>query len=312
MSIHFRFPKSAVLLLVATPIVAQENSSCVTGPGAAFGIVGYQCANCGVSRANGRQTSYSFFAEPVVVEAAEGSRILAGDVVEAVNGQPITTRSGSDQFTYPRAGENSLTVRRGRDHRTIRLSISSSGACDGSSGGVHPGVGLGSGAGAGSGVSGSTGAGTGTGVGRAYVVSLRDWGFGSIRFTSRSDTGPLIIIDGVVQNGNFPSLSAAKIGKYGFAVSCEPSCTAATDTDGPLIYTYYKYDVPPPIAAVRAGSPSERAGVRLGDVLLRIDGKSIVDPEGALALARIDKQESIRLTVRRDGKEQDFVIHAAR
>ena len=125
------------------------------------------------------------------------------------------------------------------------------------------------------------------------------------------DTGPLIIIDGVVQNGTAgpPGVGgAARIGKFGFAVSCEPSCAAATDTDGPLMYTYYTYDGPPPVVAIHAGSPSERAGVKIGDLLLRIDGKSIVDPEGALALARIDKKESVRLTVRRDGKEIEYVL----
>ena len=137
-----------------------------------------------------------------------------------------------------------------------------------------------------------------------------------IRGPSQIDTAPLIIIDGaVVQNGTAGppgSGNAARIGKYGFAVSCEPSCVAATDTDGPLVYTYYKYDAPPPIVAIRAGSPTERAGVKIGDVLLKIDGRSILEADGALALARIDKKESVRLTIRRDGKELEYVVGALR
>jgi C-terminal processing protease CtpA/Prc len=78
------------------------------------------------------------------------------------------------------------------------------------------------------------------------------------------------------------------------------------------MYTYYKYDGSPPIVAVRTGSPSDRAGVKIGDLLLRIDGKSVAESDGALALARLDKKDSVRLTIRRDGREIDFVISAPR
>jgi hypothetical protein len=329
MRLAIRFLKAAALSLVASPVVAQDGN-CPAGPGAAFGIVGYQCANCGFSRGKGQRASYSFLSEPVVVETVGGSRILAGDVIEAVNGQPITTRNGSDQFTYPAAGENTITVRRGRDHQTIRISVSSS-VCEAVGGGLRGGVGIGSGAGVGtgSGVSGGTapgagsGVGAGVGAGSANGTAGRGAGAGAgvgrdvrIRGTVQVDsTVPLIIIDGVVQNGGAGATgsgSAPRTGKYGFAVACEPSCTAATDRDGALAYTYYKYDGPPPIVAIRAGSPTERAGVKIGDLLLKIDGRSIVDPEGALALARIDKRESVRLTIRRDGKDLDYLITVGR
>lgn len=43
-------------------------------------------------------------------------------------------------------------------------------------------------------------------------------------------------------------------------------------------------------------------------MLLKIDGHPITDDTGALLLARIDKRESVRLTVRRDGKELDYLL----
>jgi len=44
----------------------------------------------------------------------------------------------------------------------------------------------------------------------------------------------------------------------------------------------------------------------------RIDGKSVAESDGALALARLDKKDSVRLTIRRDAREIDFVISAPR
>ena len=320
--------------LLATPAIAQELGSCSAGPGAAFGVVGYQCANCSYSR-SGLRPSFTFMAEPLVLEVRDGSNLRAGDVIEAVNGKPITTSAGSEQFVYPPTGENSITVRRGRDHQTIRVTLPDAewkelcahfargvgagvgagfgrGAGTGTGSGVGTGTGSGFGSGVGTGAGGAAGAGVGAGgppmprYQTGYLGSVR------IRGTPQLDTVPLIIIDGaVVQNGTAGppgSLAAARTGKYGFAVACEPSCTAATDRDGPLMYTYYKYDEAPPIVAIRAGSPTERAGVKIGDVLLKIDGRSILEADGALALARIDKKESIRLTVRRDGKEVEYLI----
>jgi hypothetical protein len=99
----------AVLLSAAS--AAVQSQTCV--PGAAFGITAYRCASCGAATyRDSTHTVYTFGAEPVVMEATTGNRIRAGDVVVAVNGNPITTRAGADQFTYPPAGESLVTVRR--------------------------------------------------------------------------------------------------------------------------------------------------------------------------------------------------------
>ena len=101
-------------------------------------------------------------------------------------------------------------------------------------------------------------------------------------------------------------------GKYGFAVACQPSCTAVTGKDGPLFFTYYKYGGFPPIVAVRPGSPAERAGVKVGDRVTKIDGRSILEEDGALRLASVDQRETLRLTVQRDGKDVEYVLKFAR
>lgn len=311
------FVHAAIPLLCAASLVAQEAVVCSTGPGVALGITGYQCANCSFNFVKGRRASYSFMTEPVVTNVADGSKVLVGDVVEAVNGKPITTNAGSDQFAYPAVGENTVTVRRGRDHQTIRISGAETLAWVGAKGIVGCGVSGAGGRGIGRGVGGgsATGGGTGDGVrysnwSASFATSNTNGRNITIRGAAQSDTGPLIIVDGVVVSGSSQTIGSPKTGKYGFAVSCESECKPATDTDGPLMYTYYKHGTPPSIVAVRENSPAERAGLKVNDVLLKIEGRSIVDDEAALLLARVDKRDSVRLTVRRDGKEFDLLLAA--
>ena len=92
-------------------------------------------------------------------------------------------------------------------------------------------------------------------------------------------------------------------GKFGFAVTCRPSCSA---TFAPGGQASYKYDGYPPIIAVRPGSPADKAGLRQGDEIIAVEGKSILDEAGILQ--RAEQQEQIHLTVRRDGKDMNVVM----
>jgi C-terminal processing protease CtpA/Prc len=73
---------------------------------------------------------------------------------------------------------------------------------------------------------------------------------------------------------------------------------------------YYKYDGYPEIIAVREGSAADRAGLRIGDVITKVNGRSILDEEGSLQ--RAEQQEQIRLVVRRDGKDLDVLMLVTR
>ena len=108
-------------LVWTTPAAAQQGASC-GAPGAAFGVTSYQCASCGIRQSTGARPQYVFQAEPIVLETAPGSVLEAGDVIEAVNGEPIMTQAGADRFAYPQAGTVTLTVRRG----TARVQLSTS------------------------------------------------------------------------------------------------------------------------------------------------------------------------------------------
>jgi membrane-associated protease RseP (regulator of RpoE activity) len=106
--------------LGAAPVAAQT-APCTTGPGAAFGVIAYQCSSCGINNANGR-TTFEFQAEPVIQQVSGESALKPGDIIQAVNGSPILTAAGAQLFTYPRFGEHTITVRRDGERKEIATS----------------------------------------------------------------------------------------------------------------------------------------------------------------------------------------------
>ena len=264
MLIHKYASTAAALLVAATPAASQV-FRCSSGPGSVYGIVGYQCANCGYKHENGQRAVYTFFAEPVVSQVDNSTTVVNGDVIEAVDGLPITTQAGAEKFTYPGSGEHTLTVRRGRERQEIKISLKS--ACYttttsssttattwtpgrwsygfGSYGfgayGTVPfsfndGIRRGTGSGSGSGTIGSTFGGTNGGTGRGVGIPA-------------IGGDPIFVIDGVVQA---TTRGAPPTGKCGFAVECQPSCTLKR---GPTGEYYYKfYDGLPPMRSCAKGA----------------------------------------------------------
>jgi hypothetical protein len=304
-----QFSVAALTLALPLSVSAQQGAVCNTGPGSVFGVVAYQCASCGMKSEPGRLPQYTFFAEPVVVQADRNAAVVAGDVIEAVNGRPITTQAGADYFIYPPGGRNTITVRRGRDRQVIEVEVARScgtGGVGGSvAGRVNRGAAVqGGSSGSGGSVSSSVvtgGGGVGPGVGGvsvsgsngAVVSGGSGGGGGSGGRTSVA--------------GGTATLSDSATGRFGFAVECRPSCSMKWLPNGDF---YYKYHGFPRVAAVREGSPADRAGMRVGDVITKINGRSIVDDEGVLQ--RAEQNEQLRLTTRRDGKDFEILLLVTR
>ena len=319
----------------AAALGAQEAAACL-GPGAAFGVTSYQCASCGVKQEPGGRTQYVFQAEPIVLEAATASVLRAGDVIVAVNGEPIMTRAGSDLFAYPKAGTSIITVRRGN----ARLQVGAATAgCQAPPPAATPpnanepviivdGVV----------VSGSLPwlRKTLSDIPRSDIESIdvvkapmasstynTPEGRDVIAVTTKRpmsnreksgahaapDGGPLYVIDGV------PITPASEIDpgvsgnarRYGFAIGCVPSCSKTRAADGT---DYYRFDAYPPIAALVPGGLAERAGMRVGDLVAKIDGRSILSDDGAIEFFRANRTTVMRVTVLRDRSEKEYLLKA--
>jgi len=105
--------------LVALPAAsAGQGGACGRNGGTRvpdLGFSSFSCEHCTIDQSPGR-VLYRFGTEPRVanITAAGRGRLREGDVLVAVDGDPITTMEASDRLSYTRRGEPvRLTVRRG-------------------------------------------------------------------------------------------------------------------------------------------------------------------------------------------------------
>jgi membrane-associated protease RseP (regulator of RpoE activity) len=64
----------------------------------------------------------------------------------------------------------------------------------------------------------------------------------------------------------------------------------------------WHYDEYPRVAAVMAGGAAQLAGIRTGDVVMSIDGMSLLSDEGALRLSELRAGDTVHLSLDRGGK----------
>ena len=93
-------------------------------------------------------------------------------------------------------------------------------------------------------------------------------------------------------------------GRFGFAVDTQPVCRGES-IDGKTRYRNV-YENYPSIYAVRAESLADRAGLRVGDVIVKVEGKSVLD--NPMLLIAADARNELHMTVRRDGKDINLVM----
>lgn len=282
--------RSIAILIVASTSLAAQAESCGV-PGSAFGIVAFQCANCGFRQIPGQSPTYSFFSEPVVSEVAAKSAVNTGDVIETVDGKPITTRAGADAFVETANGRHTMTVRRGRDRLDVEVHRMAN--CSDETVGKSPN-------------NAPSDQQTRGQLLSARVSQIIDSLPGPthvrIHGSNSSMAGDsLIIVDGAVQKG------ASSTARFGFAVACVGSCTVRSAVGDTVVY--YQYSMYPTVYAVRPGSPADKAGLRVQDEITKVDGKSIIGEPGLLQRAGL--RDQLRLTVRRDDKVIDVIITAS-
>jgi TonB-dependent SusC/RagA subfamily outer membrane receptor len=314
----------------------QRAPGSCAGPGAALGVIGFQCASCTITQEGGGAAfAYSFSAEPVITQVTATSVLRPGDVIEAVAGKPITTSEGAFAFASP--AELLAYARFAEvDPKDIVSVEIIKGAAAAQMYGAKAANGI-------------------------VTITTRK-ADGSRRTTMIGDSiltrapaflgsRPLFVIDGVVQpppaaeiavqvrrDGRSVALSAPvaercdddpkarpsspdtartlpagppsaaePTGRFGLAVSCAPSCTRARARDGT---DYWKFDGYPPIAALRPGGPAEKVGLKVGDRVTDIDGLSILTEEGALRFLRNESKRTMQVTVLRSGERIAFLVIA--
>ena len=266
---------------------AQMAQACALSPGVRYGIRAFSCASCSIRQVEpGAPMTYVFLSEPIVTETEPGSAFAPGDIIAAVDSFPITTQAGADHFTYPADGRHTVTVRNGTERRDVVMQLSS--RCRVGSANapldtlrrghelviidtsVHAGYGSGHGGGG------------GRGVGVPVLGGAQ-----------------LVIVNG--QPVQAP-VGSAQVGRFGFATECRPSCSTRQSAAGHYVFVYDGYPV---VAEVRAGSPAAAAGLRVGDEIVAINGRSILADN---ALEGTDARDDLHLVVRRGGKQMTITM----
>ena len=90
---------------------------------------------------------------------------------------------------------------------------------------------------------------------------------------------------------------------FGFALECS-GCTRDRP-EGESMLPVWHYTDYPRVVAVTPGGAAERVGIREGDVLMSVDGMSILSSDGARRFSSARVADNIRLTLDRGGKSFD-------
>ena len=93
---------------------------------------------------------------------------------------------------------------------------------------------------------------------------------------------------------------------FGFALECS-GCTRERP-EGESMLPVWHYTNYPRVVAVAPGGAAERAGIREGDLVMSVDGMSILSSEGARRFSAARIADNVRLTIDRGGKSVDVEL----
>lgn len=103
------------------------------------------------------------------------------------------------------------------------------------------------------------------------------------------------------------SIRTSGEGWLGIGLSCSRCSMTVTERGD----THrWKFSEPPSVFSVDDNGPGDRAGLRIGDTLLAMDGVALTTAEGGTRFGNIRPGQSIRLTFRRNGRERTVELVA--
>jgi hypothetical protein len=232
----------------------------------------------------GARQTFTFQAEPIVVDVATWSVALPGDVVEAVNDEPITTRAGAEAFVNTPLGSTAkLQVRRGNDRLTLEMM-----PCAGytPSGAVAQQAYGGGRVAAGGVASAQAGGriGRGGAGGRAAMAN------------AQSD----ITRDSVT--------SVVRFDRHGFVLRCTTPCVRAVSADGSA---YWRFAARPTVRSTT--SPNASAGLQAtgladGDIVVAVNGVPVTSEDASMLLTHSALVLPLELEVLRAGERRTVTL----
>lgn len=229
-------------------------------------------------------STVSYADEPLVghvdADGPAANRIRTGDLIARVNGYAITTPEGAAALSSARPGSSLvLTVRRGENLVPVTI-IPSGIRCPLMLGGVYAAT---------------------PSVRGSQKVTV---GSGAVAATNIGSLAPMNAVT-LAQSGTLMR-SAVYGGWLGLGFDCN-DCGQRVQGNGRVWY----FREPPVIYNVDTGSPAYNAGIRRGDVLLRVDGKEITSSAAGAKLGQVKPGQNLKLTYRRAGHTTEATVRVA-
>lgn len=276
-----------------------------------LGITEFSC-DCTFDR-NGNPV-WRFRGEPEIRKVSSNGpatgRLRAGDVLVAIDGMLITTRAAGARLANLRSGVPlTLTVRRG--NREVEVRIVPDEPCEPATPPAPP-------------------------IASTPMVPTPRSPRASSAPAARSPQPSVPV----------PAAPPVPSAWFGFGISCR-NCEMSvsnhaaieqaehelrelgerSDSDSPQVQskiraararvinlrregTTWRFSDYPSLFSVDPGSPAYEAGLRRGDVLLRIDGQSLISAEGANRFGQVEPGQTVTFAYRRGGSERTVDVRA--